>query len=165
MTCFWNGILHSLSTNEYQLVKSEYISINDPIKLVTLLKTNNQLTSNIKVNDKPLSNQELTENYNAITEYNVSNINDGYFCSTSDPFLCLISQIFLVNINHKFNEHDIKYVNDKSNKIVFYQSNDNHFWFVRTSNINLEEKNNNTNEHNENCKEIIKLPLVKKKYR
>lgn len=166
MTCFWVGILHSLSLSEYQLAKSEYIPINNPLKLVTLLKTNNQLTNSIKINDRSLSDQELTENHNAINEYNISNICDGYFCSTSDPFLCLVSQIFEINITHKFNDCDIRYTNDKSKKIVYYQSNNDHFWFIRSSNITISSNDNiQANTNISDCKEIIKLPITRKKYR
>lgn len=165
MTCFWKGILHSLSTTDYQLLKSEYISINNPEKLIQLLKTHNQKTTSIKVNGCSLTNKELYENYKAINEYDLLIIHNGYWCSTSDPFLCLISQLFAVNIIHKYNKYDIIYTCENSKKNIYYQSNSDHFWFVRTSNVDQSTTFEKKIDQQSQCHQIIKVPKIKRKYR
>ena len=38
-----------------------------------------------------------------VTRINVKSIRNGYLCSTCDPFLCLVCQLFKLNICHNYN--------------------------------------------------------------
>ena len=61
---------------------------------------------------------------------NIDTINDGYLCSTCDPFLLLIAYLFQITINHRYNNHFIIYKSkmDVSKKVLEFRSDHGHFW-------------------------------------
>lgn len=89
MTCFWDSIIHGLECNHTR-----------PVSFIEYLKSENRETASVLVNDKPLTNLEKKENFEAIKELRLEN---GYLCSTSDPLLCLVSEIFQIQIIHIMN--------------------------------------------------------------
>ena len=98
-------------------------------EFIIFLKNSNLMTKNIIWNGSKLSNMELQENMHAIKTFNINNINNGYGCSTCDPFLLLICELFCVNINHYYLNRIMKYENKKeSRKIITFRSNYGHFW-------------------------------------
>lgn len=125
MTCFWDGILHHLKDDDFQKV----FQINKPSNkdFVKLLKNNNRKTKNIKWNGETLSVKQLEENFIHIKDFNENSINKGYLCSICDPFLILISEIFILNINHNYCGNIMKYTNNQGTKILNFKSNKGHF--------------------------------------
>ena len=127
MTCFWNGILSSLSIDDFK-----YIGLVDKPNIqefIHLLKNKNTKTLNTTWNNESLSNKQIEENMTHIQEFNINNINNGYYCSSCEPFLLLITQLFLIDINHNYNGHIIKYrINETPRKLVKYRSDTGHFW-------------------------------------
>lgn len=130
MTCFWNGILKSLDDNEIKSV----LGVNrkpQPQEFVRLLKNKAVLTRDVKWNGNKLTNKEMNENLLRIKELNENSIGSCYDCSSCDPFLLLISQLFKVDIVHNFLQTPIKYTyvgNSKNQKTKKYFSNRGHFW-------------------------------------
>ncbi len=119
MACFWDGLRKSLKIN---INNSEF---------VCFLKENNKKTTNVTCQGNPLSTNELKENKEHINIYKKENISKGYDCSTSDPFLLLICEIYKVNIDHSFNGYLVKYKNiciDLNVNIHNFKSNKRHFW-------------------------------------
>lgn len=114
MTCVWNGLIHKLNLK---------ISVCD---LYEKIKNENKITENITINGVFLTEKQKKENYERIT--NINNINDGYDMSTCDPLLILISELYKVNIIHKFNKYDILYVNTQAIRNINVYSNNYHFW-------------------------------------
>lgn len=125
MTCFWDGILHHLKDDDFQKV----FQINKPSNkdFVKLLKNNNRKTKNIKWNGETLSVKQLEENFIHIKDFNENSINKGYLCSICDPFLILISEIFILNINHNYCGNIMKYTNNQGTRILNFKSNKGHF--------------------------------------
>ena len=117
MTCFWDGIRNGLNINKSNL------------EFILYLKSNNTKDLHIICNDCNLIEKQLDENFQHINEYNENNINNGYDCSSCDPFLILICHIYNININHNYNGFLIKYINNYDYKTILFQSNSNHFWF------------------------------------
>ncbi len=125
MTCVWDGLVFGLKTLDYNMNIHE---------LVDFIKHNNKETSHVTINDRYLTKQEIIENMEHIKL--ISNINDGYLCSTSDPLFCLVAELFNINIIHEYNSI-IKGNNNKaiinyvtcSNKTLYVSSNTNHFSF------------------------------------
>lgn len=120
MTCFWVGILSSLSletTNTYITTFIKY------------LKQHNKKTNIILWNDQFLSDKELDENFQAISNLNENDIHNGYLCSTFEPVLFLVADLFNTCIHHNYNGNNIIYLNpDYKNIIKYYQSDQGHFW-------------------------------------
>jgi hypothetical protein len=114
MTCVWNGLIKKLNLHM------------NPNQLYSHIKTNNKIIENVIVNEETLTETQKKENYERIQ--NITKINDGYDMSTCDPLLILISEIYEVNINHKFNNCNILYKNNKANKNINVFSNKSHFW-------------------------------------
>ena len=122
MTCFWDGIINGLNLNM------------NAQSLVTLLKNNCVKTDSVYWNDNPITEKQMDENKERIKNFDISTINSGYDCSTFEPFLFLVSQIYRVDIKHNYNGNMItyKYIGntDKSicNKMLYFNSDRGHFW-------------------------------------
>lgn len=125
MTCFWDGCINGLK--QYNFIEN-YISPKD---FVEVLKENCVKTINVNWNSETLINKQLDENYYAIKTYNSNHINQGYDCSTCEPFLLLICELFRVNIEHDYCGSKI-YYNYIGNprKTLTFRSDRGHFWFV-----------------------------------
>jgi hypothetical protein len=92
------------------------------------------MTTSVLWNGQVLSEKQLEENIEHIKSYKITQAHSGYWCSSCDPFLLLICELFDVNINHKYMSTNIKYTKDKANKTLYFASNRNHFWFVKRTN-------------------------------
>lgn len=140
MTCFWDGIIQSLLKNK--IIPNN--SSKKPIDFVKYLKEHNKKTINVTCNNEKLTDKQLQENYEHINQLKIENINQGYDCSTFDPFLFLVSQHFQVDIIHRYCNIPIKYTytlpKNKDSKIIYNTqvhqnkktlivfSNKRHFW-------------------------------------
>ena len=124
MTCFWDGILSSLDENDFQVVNEKK---NNVRSFIDLLKRLNRKTPNVTWNGEPLMGRQLDENYTAIEAYDKNNIAAGYLCSTCDPFLLLIAEVFKINIQHKYLGRTMTYAIANNRKTVFYTSDSGHF--------------------------------------
>lgn len=129
MSCVWQGLCHSLKLN---------MNAQDLFKYC---KANNRLVYNVQVNGESLSEQLIKENYIRIQE--IADIKHGYLCSTCDPLLILIANLFDVDIVHDYNGVIIKYQryhkkkckhcistgeSSKFGQTIYVYSNSNHFW-------------------------------------
>jgi len=125
MTCFWDGILSSLDENDFQVVNEK--KYNTVKTFVDLLKRLNRKTVNVTWNGEPLTDRQLDENSTAIEAYDKNNISSGYLCSTCDPFLLLIAEVFKINIQHKYLGRTMSYAVANHRKTVNYTSDGGHF--------------------------------------
>ena len=138
MTCFWDGLINALNGK-----KSGGIPIfvkfmgypnhvrPTPTNFIQFLKNKNIKTTDVLWNNKYLTERELDEGFQSIKELDINTIRKGYFCSSCDPFLLLISQVFQVNINHKLcgNLIEYKYKYSTSDTLTLeVGSNTSHFW-------------------------------------
>lgn len=130
MACFWNSIIESL--NRTDLDKLGIKRFRNPLSLVLFLKVKNCKTPDVLWNSEVLSPKQMEENMQAIENYNHRDIYSGYFCSTFEPILFLISHLFKVNIHHEYNGTPIIYVNSSgSDKWIYYKSTKDHIDFVK----------------------------------
>lgn len=128
MSCFWKGILSSLSKTELERV----LDITGGIaQFVRTLQQKAQATTSVKWNNERLSSKQIEENLEHIKSYNLKQTHSGYWCSSCDPFLLLVCELFQVNINHKYCSSTIKYTVPQPNKTLQFASNRGHFWFVK----------------------------------
>ena len=126
MTCFWDGLLRNLNQEDLSLLNSnKNIKIKD---FILLLKKNNKICENVKWQEENLNEQLLKENYEMVKNFNENNINQGYDCSSCDPIMILLSELFNITIHHNFNGNNIKYTHMESRKIINYKSNRSHFY-------------------------------------
>lgn len=126
MTCFWDGILRGIPLDNFRKIDNNVQQLN-PTSLVIFLKRHNRMTSILWQGSK-LTERERYENYMHIKNFDVRSISSGYLCSTCDPFLCLISDLFNINIDHIYLSSVIKYTNPNASKKVVFKSNRGHFW-------------------------------------
>ena len=125
MTCFWNGLIDAIGPDDIK----HYLKLTsiNPNSFVQALKESNAQTPNVEWNGEPLRECQLVENFTAVNELDVRTINSGYFCSTCDPFLFLISHIFNVNINHRYLNASIAYTVEDPRYTISCNSSRSHF--------------------------------------
>ena len=128
MACFWNSIINRLNKDNY------FKQINNNIRLipehlVLSLKKNNRKTNNIIWQGEELTEKQKNENFEHINSYNIKEIYNGYFCSTFDPFLFLICDLFDISITNIYNNNKIEYINKfKSRYTMILYNNKGHMW-------------------------------------
>ena len=126
MTCVPDGIIQSLTSEEF-----EKINLKKPISarsFMKAIKEHNKPTVNVMVQDKILTQKELNENVNRIREIDLNNLNNGYLCSSHEPLLNLICELFEVDINMNFNGSQVKYRNiSNSTRVIDYSCSKTHF--------------------------------------
>lgn len=117
MTCVWDAII-----KEFNLKIS-------PLSLLSKIQSSNIKTTDVLWQGKELTKQVLQENIEWISALSSDQVLKGYYCSTCDPLLLLISQLYKVSILHIYNGHKIRYTNiHNPNKIIKFKSNNQHFW-------------------------------------
>lgn len=131
MSCFWQGIMASLTTNDMKILK---ISNNSLLNLIKSLQNLNTKNITTLWQNQEISKQQKEENFIHIRDYQVTTHNKGYLCGTCDPFLILLSHILQIDIKHKYMRHEIHYSNNSEN-IYFFKSNRGHFVY-KTKQIN-----------------------------
>jgi hypothetical protein len=124
MTCFWDGILNKLTPQDFS---SYHIKKPNNKNFVSFLQKHNMKTNMIKWNDTIVSKQQMNEHFTHIKDFQVNSIYDGYFCSTFEPFLFLICQLFKVNIDHCYCGIVMKYRYPNGIRVLKFKSNKNHF--------------------------------------
>ena len=125
MSCFWDTLIKNIKREDLKKILN--LNTSNPTEFAELLKKNNIKTKNVMWNDIKITDKQLEENYNHIKDYNSSSIKNGYDCSTFDPFLILISEIFNISINHNYLGNSIKYTNNH-NYTINITSNKGHMW-------------------------------------
>lgn len=125
MTCFWSGLLGCL--HQYDFRRIGILRKPSIRNFVTLLKSRNKITENVLWQDTKLTDKFKKECFESVKELNVNSINNGYLCSTCDPFLILVSELFKVNINHRYCNTMIKYKCINAVKTINVKSNRGHF--------------------------------------
>lgn len=118
MSCFWDSLLQKL--NKEDLINKNITLAQD---LSEYLQKNNTITDNILWNDESLSTKQKEENKEHITDYNRSTMGQGYLCSTCDPFLLLICELFEITIKNNYNGTLITYKNKIKNNYIIQISN------------------------------------------
>lgn len=132
MTCFWTGLMTKIKPSEINKVlspKCAYVTMTETL-FISLLKNNACTTIDVLWNNEDLSLNQMQENLVWVQNYDVSGIHGGHDCSTCDPFLLLISQLFVVNLIHNYNGKQITYTN-KCNVVgrtLNFSSDTGHFW-------------------------------------
>lgn len=125
MTCFWDSIITSLSTEDFKLLGCN----KKPTREIFIqqLKLLNTRKTSTKWQDNNLRTQAHQENYIAIQNYDIKQIYSGHLTSTCDSFLLLLCHVLNVNIVHRFLSTIIKYTVQQPRKTLYYKSSRNHF--------------------------------------
>ena len=107
MSCFWDALIKHIKNEDLKIILREQKIT--PLNLVNSLITKNKIVNKIKINNLELSEKQKKENFDHIKDFDLNTINDGYLCSTCDPFLILISDLLSININNNYNNNLIEY--------------------------------------------------------
>lgn len=136
MTCFWDGLINNL-------VQKKYITKRKtPAEFLAFLQRHNSITrgSFVKVNGHQLTENQMIENYEHIKALKPNDLVQGYLCSTCDPVLICVSELFGVNIHHTYMNNQILYQfmlpprqisSTPLNNNLYFQSDRGHFWMVK----------------------------------
>jgi hypothetical protein len=129
MSCFWDSLIKSVKNEDLDIYfDNKNFKIN-PHNFVTILKNINKHTTNILWNNTLLSKQMLEENVEAINNYDVNQVQNGYYCSTCDPFLFLLSEYLNIIIIHNYNNNIMTYSPKINSRYTIKISSDNgHCW-------------------------------------
>ena len=128
MTCFWNGLIKAIT----EPVIQDTLNYNGkicPHTFIKLLKGKNKLTKNVLWCGAKVNKILLNENKKAVKELDITQINNGYLCSSCDCFMMLVCELFKCDINHNYNKSNITYKYKKQSiRIIQVNNNVNHFW-------------------------------------
>ena len=123
MSCFWDALIKHIKNEDLKIILREQKIT--PLNLVNSLITKNKIVNTIKINNLELSEKQKKENFDHIKDFDLNTINDGYFCSTCDPFLILISDLLSININNNYNNNLIEYKPIYHSRYTIYLKNTN----------------------------------------
>jgi len=128
MACFWKSIIDRLNKDQYFKKINNNIILN-PEYIVISLKNNNRQTNNVLWQSNELTDKQKEENFKHIKLYKIKDIHNGYYCSTFDPFLFLICDLFDISITNFYNNNKIEYINKfKSRYTMILHNNKEHMW-------------------------------------
>mgnify|MGYP006095437635 CR=1 FL=1 len=130
MSCFWDTLIKTINSEDKNTYFNTILNVPlNPHNFVIILKEINKLTENILWNNEELTEKQKIENKAAIDEYDVNTINNGYYCSTFEPFLFLLVEYLKIEVEHKYNDNMIFYRNkiETRYKIVI-NSDSGHCW-------------------------------------
>lgn len=155
MSCFWKGILDSMSEE----FKNKNKILNNPASLLQYFKkkndflvfyrktnTSDKLVPVVCHQGEPLSASQVFETVAWIESYDPSLTSQGHWTSTCDPFLCLYTALADCSIVHNYlGQNMVRYTNnfDHYGTCLEFQSDSGHFWFKNKKN-NCQKKIPNT---------------------
>ena len=129
MSCFWDSLIKTIHNDDLNTYFDNHNIRTNPHNLATILQNVNKKTSNILWNNTELSEKMLEENVEAIKEYDVNQVQNGYYCSTCDPFLFLLADYLNINIEHNYNGNIMIYSQKKYSRYTIKISSDrDHCW-------------------------------------
>ena len=102
MTCFWDGIIQSLTLEDFRIV-SDFKNKPNPRQLVEFLKSKNKYVEHVLCQNESITEKQKQECFDAIKELDINSIRNGYYCSCFYPFLIVVFELFCVHIIHKYN--------------------------------------------------------------
>jgi len=108
MTCFWDGLMAALGKRRITATLGAKAT-RKPTRFVEALKRHNRPACHVLHDNQRPSQQFLAECQRAVRELDVSRIGAGYWCSSSDPFLWLVCELFGVNVVHHYRGHQVTY--------------------------------------------------------
>lgn len=132
MTCFWDGMLASLTGDDRQRLGMNPSRRGTVQQLIQCLKHANCETKAMQWQGVMLRSQELKQNVEHVNAYDARTANQGYLCSTCDPFLALLSYLIKKKIRLNYCGHIIEFAPCDATdaaKTYCYKCNRGHFWF------------------------------------
>ena len=127
MSCYWNTLIKNIKHNDIKNILN--IKNINPFRFAKELKNKNKLINTILVNNNKIKEQQQKENFDHIKEYNPKTVNNGYLCSTCDPFLILIANLFSITIINNYIGNIITYKPISYSRYTITIKNDNgHMW-------------------------------------
>ena len=127
MTCFWDGLIRGLGYDEINKVLS--IDNINPHTFSEALKKHNLITENVRWNGEDLIENQLKENFDSIEDFDLNTVIQGYLCSTFDPFIFLVCELFELKIIHRYVNVNLEYSVSNPKRILNFVSSRSHFVF------------------------------------
>ena len=127
MSCYWDTLIKNIKKKDIDIIlKLQNIQ---PTTFAKALKEKNKLVNTITCNDDKITEQQQKENFEHIKDYDIKTVSNGYCCSTCDPFLILISDIFSITIINNYNNNIIIYKPVAVSRYIININNDKgHMW-------------------------------------
>lgn len=134
MTCFWDGIIQALKKNKLMsheiLENTAFKKSSNARTLVELVKEKNRTCESVNWNNEKLSGKQMEENIEHIKNIDVGTIGQGYLCSSCEPVLVLICELFQVDIEHRYVRSPVSYrcdIGQGPKKLLRFNSSNSHF--------------------------------------
>ena len=114
MTCYWDSIRDSLTLNDYNILG--FNQKPNMEQFINTIKSKNILVQNVLWQGNEFRNQEIVEHFEAIKNYNISEIKNGHLTSVCDSFLLLLCELLEVDCDQvlqclsKFEDLPSRYV-------------------------------------------------------
>ena len=129
MSCFWDSLIKTIQNDDLNTYFDNQKMRTNPHNLATILKNVNKKTPDILWNNTELTEKMMEENMEAIKEYDVNQVQNGYYCSTCDPFLFLLADYLEITIIHNYNNHIMTYSHKTNNRYTIKINSDKgHCW-------------------------------------
>jgi hypothetical protein len=129
MSCFWDSLIKTIQNDDLNTYFDNQNTRINPHNLATILKNVNKKTPDILWNNTELTEKMMEENIESIKEYDVKHVQNGYYCSTCDPFLFLLADYLDINIEHNYDGNKMIYMQKKNSRYTIKISSDRgHCW-------------------------------------
>lgn len=135
MTCFWDGIIRALSERDKEILGFCPIQKVTPQSLLKQLKMKNRL-ADCRWNNQTLETKQLQEHFEAVKNYEETNLSSGHLTAACDSFLLLLCSVLSTRIVHDFNGNKFVFEPNKSFEVASawnFRSSSTHFQFVSKS--------------------------------
>ena len=135
MTCFWKGFMNCLSDTDVQFSRGLSRLPQHEHEFVHFLQKNNIRANDVSWQHQPVSSRLQEESFQAVKALESNTIGEGYWCSTCDPFILLISQLFQIDVHHRFCGHLVVYSVPHPRKTIYVTSDRGHLQQWKASTI------------------------------
>jgi hypothetical protein len=143
MTCVWDSIIAGIPRENFisaEFSKNKKKQIK-PDMFVQYLIQNNTKTENITINKEKIPEKIINENFEMVKDFKIKSIRNGYLCSTYDPFLALVCEVFVCSLFNNFNGTYIKYEHVNPKFIIYISNDEGHMVYVKTDELCKNIKN------------------------
>lgn len=139
MSCVWDGLAGGIGIPAhvlYMFIKANNTE-TDGISVKTSERVSKRSKTEPHVEVTELTDKLREENKARIEE--IAHIGRGYYCSTCDPLIILVSYLFQINIVHNYSDKCIvEYINTNGTfPTMIVESNDRHFWCDKSKNKHI----------------------------
>lgn len=128
MSCFWRGILKSLTLEELKYLGLTSTSLPEQV-VRALQQKNRRVDGYVKWQGKHIQKKLADEIYKDVRVFNHRDVANGKLVSTCEPFLVLYAAVLQSDVVHNYAGNMIRMSVHRPRKTVHFNSSRTHFEF------------------------------------